>query len=270
MLTYQILALLLPLLRVLDAAFPESRFKPLVSVHQDLHQLVSEAAYLAVLMQRSASIFRLGWPEPGDMWDNNQAQDAASEGVYLASRSVVESAEDKASATDVFAQPLVAKVKIVLWPRVERWRRVGAGGEELGEEVYEVIKSQCVYYCGRADNDADVSEASPTLREYVSTVEKARRRVTASGLERWLWVCLMLGILLALGVGLLMRRAPTMEDLSLPAEDAWDHQERQQAAPQTWSENPFLVWLDWARGFSRWLVAGVTGMLGRADPQAAS
>ncbi|OIW28076.1 hypothetical protein CONLIGDRAFT_646274 [Coniochaeta ligniaria NRRL 30616] len=229
-LTSRILALLLPLLDLLDVHFPSSSAtNPLVSIHADLHALVAEAGFLAVSMRRSGSIFRLVWPAPGDRSDRSRhSHDAACEVVYQVSRHAAESiekgaahvaAEDRARERGL-PTPLVKgqlaafrkvvvvpKVKVVVWPGLERYRRVVKGGLKGVDEV--VIRKALVgYYCGKASDEADVAEGRPRLGEYVKGVREARREKLfresfvglVTGISRGEW--LAMGALLMLGLGM--------------------------------------------------------------------
>lgn len=232
LLTGRILALLLPLLDLVDAHFPAaSATKPLAAVHADLHALVAEAGLLAVAMRRAAdSVFRVVWPEVGDRYEwASQEHDAACEAVYTASKKAVEEAGNGEEA--------VAKVKVVVWPGLERYRRVGSGEGEGVDEV--VIKKALVgYYCVKDGEDA--AEERPRLGDYVAAVRLGRMRRTyggrlvgaAAGVPLSVW--LMAGAFLVLGLAAV--RYPRYVGDYLRG----THQE-----PQAWGVVSFTSWLEW-------------------------
>lgn len=197
-LTTQLLTLLLPLLDTMDAHFPASRTKPLAAIHAELHMLVAEAGYLAVCMRRSNSIFRVVWPTPGDSLSKNHDHDPVCEGVYQKSKRAAQLAtrddaggvsgeEGRVSSVQEPMPPqnrprLVAKVKLVLWPALERYRRV-LDGEREGVDEVVVRKATVGYYCGRASDEADTAEGNPRLKNYVKTARQ-RKGHLESGLGR--------------------------------------------------------------------------------------
>ncbi|KAK0731391.1 hypothetical protein B0H67DRAFT_549168 [Lasiosphaeris hirsuta] len=71
-LALQLTEMLLPLMRVMDKYFPASRGESLRSLHQDLHNIVSEAAFLSIGIRWSHYIFRFDWPLLGQGWEKNQ------------------------------------------------------------------------------------------------------------------------------------------------------------------------------------------------------
>ncbi|KAH8906333.1 hypothetical protein BR93DRAFT_741697 [Coniochaeta sp. PMI_546] len=229
-LTSRILALLLPLLDLVDAHFPSSATNPLASIHADLHSLVAEAGFLAVSMRRSDTIFRLIWPSPGDLSDSSHSHDQACEVIYQVSKHAAEAIEK--GIADVAAQDrarergvptptareqmpfwkrvmLVGKVKIVVWPGLERYRRLVEGGTEGVDEVV-VRKAVVGYYCGRASGEANVAEGRPQLREYIRGIVERRREQRLGGrLARFvigisLRMWLIVAVLLVSGIGVLL------------------------------------------------------------------
>lgn len=246
LLTGRILSMLLPLLDLVDAHFPAaSATKPLAAVHADLHALVAEAGLMAMAMRRAAdSVFRLVWPEVGDRYEwASQEHDAACEAVYKASKRAVEEAGD--------GEESVAKVKVVVWPGLERYRRVGSGEGEGVDEV--VIRKALVgYYCGR--DGADAAEQRPRLGEYVAAARQGRRRRTywgrlvgaAAGVPLSVW--LMVGAFLVLGLGAVLYPRYVGDYLrgmgGYPAGDLKIHQEPEiQQEAQAWKAKSFISWL---------------------------
>lgn len=71
-LALQLTEMLLPLMRVMDKHFRTSREKSLRSLHQDLHNIVSEAAFLSIGIRWSHHIFRFDWPLVGQGWEKTQ------------------------------------------------------------------------------------------------------------------------------------------------------------------------------------------------------
>lgn len=230
-LTSRILTLLLPLVDLLDTHIDGARTRPLAAIYADLHALVAEAGYLAVRMRRSDSIFRVVWPTPGDPSSKNHDHDPVCEVVYRVSKHAalaIEKGEADVAAQDAreeagaavaqggagdVALPspnrvrIMAKVKLVLWPGFERYRRVLKGGQEGVDEVV-VRKAIVGYYCGRGSDEADVAERRPRLREHVRNARKKRRQLGARLVKlvprptTWNWrVMLMVGgALLAVGL----------------------------------------------------------------------
>ena len=244
-LTTRILTLLLPVLDLLDGHFAECRVTPLAAIHAELHALVAEAGYLAVCMRRSNSIFRVVWPAMGDpsSWEEHD-HDAACEVVYEGSRDAALAIEDERTdvaasddgeeeeemthvgdasdgeeggemADETDARLLVrrmAKVKLVLWPGLERYTKLLKGGYE-GVDKFVVRKAVVAYYSGIASDEADAAERSPRLRKYVTSGrEKERRAKMVRSVVRllaWVGLLILLAICLLAGARLgefLMRR----------------------------------------------------------------
>ncbi|KAK4658509.1 hypothetical protein QC762_0028690 [Podospora pseudocomata] len=76
-LSIQITTLLLPLLKLMDRNFNNSRVKSLWGFHQKIHDIVSEAGFLSLHMAHSKSIFRITAPFLGQTWaiDQNNVDD---------------------------------------------------------------------------------------------------------------------------------------------------------------------------------------------------
>ncbi|KAK1767088.1 hypothetical protein QBC33DRAFT_570048 [Phialemonium atrogriseum] len=203
-LTMQLLALLLPALDLVDRHFAGSRAaNPLRAVHQDLHHVVAEAAYLSIAIRWSGSIFRFVTPLPGQQWELDQ--DNVDNDVYEASKAAAVAAMPAAAAApmqkgdgagaetkgNLAAQPwLLAKVQIIQWPELQRWTPVGDPaaadpsfpdgdgdpGPGAGETVSSIMRSRVVYYAGVTGDEADAAEAVPELADYVRGLRAARRR----------------------------------------------------------------------------------------------
>ncbi len=77
-------ALLLPLVNLQGKLHPAKSWASLAAVHQELHNIIAMAGYLAICMSWSPSIFRVVFPEPGDNWDLDQHH--LDESVYEKSR----------------------------------------------------------------------------------------------------------------------------------------------------------------------------------------
>ncbi|KAK4202505.1 hypothetical protein QBC40DRAFT_347057 [Triangularia verruculosa] len=79
---------LLPFLKLMDKNFNNSRAKSLQGFHQQIHDIVAQAGYIAVQMARSKDIFYFSAPFLGQTWDvdHNQVDDRvwvnSSEAVY--------------------------------------------------------------------------------------------------------------------------------------------------------------------------------------------
>lgn len=132
-LTTQITTLMLPLIKMLDAAFPQSRDTSLRCIYQDLHHIVAEAGYLSIGIRQSRTIFRFSWPEPGQSWDMDQ--DHSSGAVY--DRSKAAAAEEDREHKRLWDE----KHKATLAEQAARAKRLhdgkikvpagGAGGERV-------------------------------------------------------------------------------------------------------------------------------------------
>ncbi|KAH8883839.1 hypothetical protein GQ53DRAFT_421488 [Thozetella sp. PMI_491] len=84
-LSMQMVALLLPVVKLLDAHLPQSRQNSLRALHQDLHHIVAEAGYLSVGIRWSRSIFRFRTPLPGETNDDREQQHI-DEAIYKSSK----------------------------------------------------------------------------------------------------------------------------------------------------------------------------------------
>ena len=85
-LTFQLVNILFPLIRIMDANFQEqSRPKSLCIVYQKLHNIVTEAAFLSIGIRWSPDIFRFVWPIPGQSYDGDH-EDSISDDLYNESK----------------------------------------------------------------------------------------------------------------------------------------------------------------------------------------
>jgi len=73
-LAWQLTELFLPLLRIMDEAFPQqSRLKSTRAMHQDLHHIVAEAGFLSLgIRWTRTAIFRLTMADPGQPYEMEQ------------------------------------------------------------------------------------------------------------------------------------------------------------------------------------------------------
>ncbi|KAM7224384.1 hypothetical protein V8F06_000165, partial [Rhypophila decipiens] len=71
-LTMQLIRLLLPVIRLMDANFEESRAQSLRVIYQELYYLVFQAALLSLGIRWSHDIFRFSWPLPGLPFEKEQ------------------------------------------------------------------------------------------------------------------------------------------------------------------------------------------------------
>ncbi|KAK4032630.1 hypothetical protein C8A01DRAFT_50618 [Parachaetomium inaequale] len=104
-----------------------------------------------------------------------------------------EDSDDTHGTKDVWHRPSrMAKVQIILWPMLQRFATVGEidpeTGAAHGENVTTVLKSQVVYYSGRADDDEfgpdDTDDHYPRVDDWVR--ETRRKRVwNLLGPLRW-------------------------------------------------------------------------------------
>ena len=203
-LSLQLMTLLLPAIKLLDGCFAASRAASLRAVHQEVHHIVAEAAYLSVGMRWSKTIFRLRTPLPGEtndgreqqhvdarVWDQSDAaakrEDQALEAAWRAEQAA-KPTQDRAAGDAAFFPPSrIAKVQIVAWPSLQRFaagsldgnlpERKGKGkgkgkaGSKPrvrdGEYRSWLFKAAVVYYSGRVSAEHDGEEAHPTLRRWI-------------------------------------------------------------------------------------------------------
>lgn len=219
-LTMQLLALLLPMLNLMDKYFPDSRKHSLRAIHQDLHHIVAEAGYLCIAIRWSKNIFRFVTPLHGQQWELEQ--DNADNEAYEASKAA---ATDAAGLDASRGPSLIAKVQIVQWPQLQRWAAVGDldalnDDEGAGETVSCIMRSRVVYYAGVVGDTADVAERVPGVARYVRTVKTRRllRRTGVVAMAVLLGVAIMAAVVAVL---VLVTPAPTLGERLLRAAQVW-------------------------------------------------
>lgn len=213
-LTIRLLTMLLPLLDVMDANFPESRAKPLIEIHQALHSCIAEAGYMSLAMRcQKRTIVRFNWPDVGDTWDLQMNQDQEAAGVYAESKALLEEEDD--------VDRLLGKVKVVLWPSIDTVTRVKPDeGFRSGTFTTKVMKSQVIFYAGYDGGENELLESEQSLEEYVQEVVAERRSWPKRVLARsasclrvlaWRWFAVFAFVLIVpiVGLGLLEREDGT-------------------------------------------------------------
>lgn len=198
----------MPLLNVLRKQDTSREWTSVAQVHQELHNIIAQAAYISVCMAWSKSIFRFTFPETGQLWelefdnyddlvyqrskDRAEAYDRAQiekERRAAAQRAAEEAAAGAAAgqgqenppvvqAVNDYLQPPLraARVKIVLWPLVERFAPLSdaAGyGAIGGDKISRLLPAQVVYYAGREDAAGEMAERYPLL-DHVEHLKKER------------------------------------------------------------------------------------------------
>lgn len=102
--TLQLARILIPLLDLMDAEFPnESTLKDIRNFYQGLHDLVSQAAWLSLQIRWSRDIFRFDWPTLGLAWaieqenyDNEFFAKSYNESHQLRNRAIARAAAQRA------------------------------------------------------------------------------------------------------------------------------------------------------------------------------
>jgi len=162
----QTTALLLPLINLQGKLVPDSNWPRLVAIHQELHNIIAHAGYLAICMSWSRSVFRITFPEPGQLWDadqnhlDNTIHDGSKKAATAHDLAKVRAAEKPATRPPF----RVAKVKIAVWPLVQRFKPLTPAegyGSEGGEKITTVMKSQVVFYAGLLDGASEMAERGP-------------------------------------------------------------------------------------------------------------
>ena len=205
-LSLQLMTLLLPAIKLLDRCFTASRAASLRAIHQEVHHIVAEAAYLSVGMRWSKTIFRLRTPLPGEtndgreqqhvdghVWDQSEAaakqEDQELEAAWRAEQTAKPTGEQADDATAFFLPSRIAKVQIVAWPSLQRFapgspdgnlpeRKGKSKGKSKSKAVNRprirhgeyrswLFKAAVVYYSGRVSAEYDGEEAHPTLRRWI-------------------------------------------------------------------------------------------------------
>jgi hypothetical protein len=149
-LAFQTTSLLLPLLRLMDKHFPDSRTKSLRNMYQDLHVIIAEAGYLSIGIRWSGNIFRITSPFPGEVWDlgqehiepelyemseaTNQRADRIAETMWREKRrrQYRQQQEREAQPGAPTLREQAAVISSVLSPLKDVWRRVT--GQEAEED----------------------------------------------------------------------------------------------------------------------------------------
>jgi hypothetical protein len=149
-LAFQTTSLLLPLLRLMDRHFPDSRTKSLRNMYQDLHVIIAEAGYLSIGIRWSGNIFRITSPFPGEVWDlgqehiepelyemseaTNQRADRIAETMWREKRrrQYRQQQEREAQPGAPTLREQAAVISSVLSPLKDVWRRVT--GQETEED----------------------------------------------------------------------------------------------------------------------------------------
>jgi hypothetical protein len=170
----------------MDKHFEASRVTTLIEINQYLHSLVAEAGYLALAIRCSPhSIFRFTWPDIGDPWDMSQEHDEEYDELFQKSKKAVEA--QQASGDFPVHAPTIAKVKIVLWPKLEMFTRSQMA--QKGTFLELIMKSQVCYYCGFWGGKEEMQEMVPTLAMYITEVELRNSRIkrVLAHLRVWAW-----------------------------------------------------------------------------------
>lgn len=213
--TTRILAVLLPLINLVgdydertSLQDEKAQWPSLIEVHQRLHNIVAEAAWLTNGIQLSRSCFWVEFPQPGQLWDVRQehAIDTnwnASNGIARAPIAQWTAARDAAWQRRPRDNILLnsawnqdwarqnpkppndvrrtAKVQIAMWPFFERYfphhqNTANGGGANNGDLTNTVHKAQVVYYAG---GDADEWEQweDYTLSQHLLNWKKRGRNL---------------------------------------------------------------------------------------------
>lgn len=181
----------------------------LTEVHQKLHNIVAEAAWLANGISFSRSCFWVEFSQPGQLWDIRQdhAIDTNWTESSQAAADLFESTEamrtwydNRNAAFQKSGQPdkaleqwtrnvylprnpkprdpvrRTAKVQISMWPFLERYfphrqNTANGGDTNSGDFTNTVQKAQVVYYAGE-DSDAGEQLEEYTLSQHLSDWEK--------------------------------------------------------------------------------------------------
>lgn len=202
-LAVQTTALLLPLITLRGLNANDKARPDLQDFHQEIHNIVAEAAFLSNMMRRSSSVFNIEFPRPGEVW--NLDQEHVRDEIYMASQKAGTTYDDyeqqdfaaeagrRGKPETTHPLPLrVGMVQIVLWPNIKRFTPIDtvSGFARKGEMISTIIKSQVVYYSGREDNNDNY----PTLFTHIRTrkLQKPRRLPRVMFCLVWLLLCLSL------------------------------------------------------------------------------
>lgn len=196
-LALQLTTMLLPLVRLMDKHFPKSRAKSLRSVHQDLHTIVSEAAYLSIAIRWSRDIFRFSSPALGAKWD--MAKQSVDKAFYDLSRASIDRddkiGDDGNTATAREAPGRIARVQIVLWPMLQRYAAAGETDfrdAPEGQHITTLFSPQFVCYCCRTNHPDERRRHHPTLDEWIRENERRGTWAFVGGLSYAIFVASLL------------------------------------------------------------------------------
>jgi hypothetical protein len=114
---------------------------------QELHTAVTHAAFLAICMRLSPTIFHIYFEQPGG--DFKEDKFNLNHEAYLASKAAVEATVEKTLQGNAYG-PLI---KFVGWPSVKRYKPGSGvvGGEKMGQRIYNISKCGVIYYWGLQD-----------------------------------------------------------------------------------------------------------------------
>jgi hypothetical protein len=177
-------------------------------MHQDVHDIVAEAAYLSIAIRLSKTIFRFEFPEPGQQWDIDQ--DNTEPGIYNASKAARDDELQhggRGATSSTMTSPSIARVHIVLWPNLQRWSpgrpaesdiAFDEDDDMVGQTVSTILNAQVAYYAGSLDDDE--VRASHSILRYIEP-----REAVKTPWRTWL-MTLALTLLAGVGATLLSAR----------------------------------------------------------------
>lgn len=231
--TIGILDLLLPMINFVGELERDARVLPLTEVHQQLHNIVAEAGWIANGLAFTRSCFWIDFPQPGQLWDVRQEH--VTDVVWKASKSHADYndvddldgkvrawrrerqrvynalVDDHKPALAVWSRNTyerdhprprlirrTAKVQIAMWPFFERSypfrQELVSGDFNLGDSTTVLQKAQVVYYAGN-DADAGEQEENITLQQYLDSY-KRKRSIFRRPLA-WIIILLLLALYFA-------------------------------------------------------------------------
>lgn len=233
--TLGILDLLLPMINFVGELEPDVGVLPLTEVYQQLHNIVSEAGWLANGLALTRSCFWIDFPQPGQLWDVRQEH--VTDVVWKASKAFADYddvvtldnallawrqarthvydalADDPKPALEEWSRSTyeldnprprpvrrTAKVQISMWPFFERSypykQELVSGDFNLGEQTTVLQKAQVVYYAGN-DSDSGERQEDYTLKQYLEDYN--RTRAIFGGPRAWIsWPTILVMLCLAL------------------------------------------------------------------------
>ncbi|EFW99431.1 hypothetical protein CMQ_7799 [Grosmannia clavigera kw1407] len=175
-------------------------------MYQQLHDIIALAGYASICMAWSPSIFKLEFPEPGQQLDHSQDR---VDDEYVFGPSLKRAIREDKNASKAANTPSksvlkhdsalfnrIAKIKIVLWPAIRRykphWGMHSASGKRIidgqsgpnAATVTVLTKSQNVYYAGKNTGAADTDEGLPTLAAHSHRLLPKEVPMDAHGLLR--------------------------------------------------------------------------------------